>query len=565
MAPSSPTQGKKVQDHRPVFPLDIWWLITQVYATRNDFGSLVTCAYLCRDVAKLALPLLYGIHEQSIAINGDALDDEAALEISVGLWRSIIASSLGKTLYPYCCWIKALKLGNLDSFFEDLERGNNAGLKAQFFSPPLDGFHIKRGKTRKQQVDRNAVIVKVSDSITDYIHKLAKDQGKHVTLATLEGYHLPTINLQSWVSKLSRLSSLVVQDGSVLTSEVARVIRENCPGFKELECYFCQGSDVDEQLAGFFNSLEANSIDSFTIRSRNQLGNKTFRALNNSQSSSLKRVTLQDLDRSALLALPTLSDCVGLEKLVLEGGWGTATFQWEADSLLEMKEWLKECKSLKELELTTIAKAAEILSEVLKNSSISLNSLDLKLVDHKKEFYETLASQINLRHLSLKIVDDTILEATDGRRDLFVDALCCMESLRELNTNELFTSADIEKISRSTHQLEELELNGDIILDDFIFELSRMRHLKSINIFGPSSITPAGLRLLIEAFERHREQDSGLHDGLLIWVANQMSEVPFPAEDEAALAIWVRNSFGGKFDMMYRREPDELQESDFSD
>ncbi|KAK4456474.1 hypothetical protein QBC42DRAFT_190927 [Cladorrhinum samala] len=508
----------------PVFPLDIWWLITQELASQHDFGGLFLCARLSRDVANLALPLLYGIHEQSTAIHGD-IDDETPFEISVGLWRSIIASSLGKTLYPYCCWIRALKLGNLDSHLVDLERGNNAALKAKFFSPPLDEFQIKLGKTRKQQLDRKAVIIKVSDSITSYIQSAAQEQGKHVTLATLEGYHLPTASLQGWVSKLSRLSSLVVQDGSVLTSDVARVIREKCPNFKEVECYFCQGLDVDEQLAGFFNDLTPESIESFTIRSRNDLGIKTFEALNR-HSGSLKRLTVQGLDATALLALPALSDCLALEKLILEGGMGIPGLTWQGEGLKEMKEWLKKCSHLKELELTVIASATEILSEVLKNPSIRLTALTLKLIDSNKEFYVALASQTALRQLALKIVDDTILEANDGRRDLFVDALCSMEQLRELDTNELFTSSDIRRISHSTHSLEELVLNGDIILDDFILELCRMKHLKSINIFGPSALS---------------------------------------ANEESALAAWVRNSFGGNLDIMYHREPDELQESDFSD
>ncbi|KAK3990216.1 hypothetical protein QBC44DRAFT_73200 [Cladorrhinum sp. PSN332] len=571
-AASSPTSTprKKVREG-PVLPMDIWKLIAQEIASRNDLGHLVVCARLSREMARESLPVLYGIHEQSIAINGDDLDEEAALGKSVGLWRSIIASSLGETLYQYCSWIKALKLGNLYSCLEDLERGSNAALRARFFSHPLQGFYIQRNRTRKQQLDRNAVIVKVSDSIIKYMDETASDESKHVMLGTLEGYHLPTANLENWVSKLSLLASLVVVDGSVLTSGVARVIRENCPKFRDLECYFCQGPSVDEQLAGFFSSLKRDSVESFTIRSRNDLCSKTFEALTISHSRSLRRLTLQDLDRVALLALPRLSSCVDLEKLVLEGGWGASTFQWEDESLREMKEWLKRCKRLKELELTIIAKATEILNEVLRHGdqAISLTSLTLKLVDHKPEFYQSLASQTNLRRLTLKIVDDSILGATDGRRDLFVNALCKMEHLRELDTNELFTSADIEKISRSTHKLEELVLNGDIIRDAFIKELSRMKHLKSINIFGPSSITPASLKLLVKEFERHKDEiDSALHDGLLIWIANQMSEVYFPSSEEFLLTEWVRDSFGGKFDIMYRRDPgesDEPQESDNTD
>ncbi|KAK4232082.1 hypothetical protein QBC38DRAFT_353328 [Podospora fimiseda] len=551
-------------------PPEIWLVIVDVFAARHDLESLFRCALVSRAMANAALPKLYGIHEYSGAISGDNLflSDEKALKISVDLWRSIIASSIdGKTLRPYCRWIKTLKLGNLESCLEDLEKTINAALKTKFFSAPLEEFFIKRGRTRRHTVvDRKAVVVKVSDSITTYIHKAATRENMDVQLTTLEGYQLPAASIKSWVPKLNLLASLVLVDGSVLNSSIAQVIREHCPNFKDLECYFCQREVIDEQLAGFFSCLKPNTIQSFTIRSRNSLGGKTFEALNSFHSTSLKRLTLQDLDRSALLSLPALSDCVNLEKLILEGGWGTRTFQWEQEPLSEMKEWFKNCTMLKELDLTVIAKATEILTEALKHSKARLTSLNLKLVDHKKEFYEILANQTNLRQLTLKIVDDTTLEATDGRRDAFVNALCNMAHLRELDTNELFTAEDIGKISRSTHVLEELVLNGDIILDDFIFELSRMKHLRSINIFGPSSLTPYGLKRLIKEFEKHRREiNKHLHDGLFIWIANQMAEAPFPNFEEALLSDRVRIIFGGKFEMMYRREPNELQESDFSE
>ena len=41
------------------------------------------------------------------------------------LWKSIILSSLGKTLFPYCRYIRALSLQDLQTLFEDPKfRGN---------------------------------------------------------------------------------------------------------------------------------------------------------------------------------------------------------------------------------------------------------------------------------------------------------------------------------------------------------------------------------------------------------------------------------------------------------
>jgi hypothetical protein len=209
------------------FPHEIWWLVSQEFATRRDFGGLFLCARLGKSLAALALPELYAIHHQSPAINAHIY----GIENSVCLWRSIIASSLGKTLFPYCCWIKALKLGNLYSQLEDLAR-DNPGPKAQFFSPPLEKLQIWRGRGRALNLE--AIVVEVANLVTERIRTSASQEDKRVGITSLEGFYLPTSNLPRWVSSLSSLTSLSVRDGSVLNSDVAGALRANCPAFREV-------------------------------------------------------------------------------------------------------------------------------------------------------------------------------------------------------------------------------------------------------------------------------------------------------------------------------------------
>lgn len=223
LQPASPNAYAAV---RPALPQEIWWLVTEELADRLDFGGLYLSARLSRAMAALALPLLYGIHHQSPAMNADILD----IDTPVCLWRSIIASSLGGTLYPYCCWIKALRLGNLYSHLEDLAR-DNAGLRARFFSPPLDKLQIYR---RGRALNLDAIVIAVANLVTERIRSDADHEDKRVGLTTLEGFYLPTASLAGWVSGLSCLTTLMVRDGSVLTSEVARAIRANCPAFRQV-------------------------------------------------------------------------------------------------------------------------------------------------------------------------------------------------------------------------------------------------------------------------------------------------------------------------------------------
>ncbi|KAL2169740.1 hypothetical protein VTG60DRAFT_5636 [Thermothelomyces hinnuleus] len=235
------------------FPREIWWLIAKELANRLDFDGLFLCARLSRGMARLALPELYAIHDQLPAIDAHVLD----IERFIGLWRSIIISSLGKTLFPYCCWIKVLRLGTLDSQLEDLAH-DTSGLRDLFFSPPLENLQIRRCSDRV--LDIRATILEVARMITDCIRTSAEQQGKLVGLTALEGYHLPAANLRTLVLGLSSLTSLFIRDGYVLTSDVARAIRANCPAFRELECFYCYGTKIDEELGGFLRNLEPNTL-----------------------------------------------------------------------------------------------------------------------------------------------------------------------------------------------------------------------------------------------------------------------------------------------------------------
>src|SRR4051812_7391761 len=187
------------------FPQEIWWLVSQEFTNRRDFGGLFLCARLSKGIARLALPELYAIHDQSPAINAHIVD----IETSICLWRSIITSSLGKTLFPYCCWIKALKLGNLYSQLEDLAR-DNPGLKASFFSPPLEKLKICRGRGRALNLE--AIIIEVANMVTECIRTSAAQESKRIALTTLEGNYLPSANLPEWVLSLSSLTSLSLRD-----------------------------------------------------------------------------------------------------------------------------------------------------------------------------------------------------------------------------------------------------------------------------------------------------------------------------------------------------------------
>lgn len=40
-------------------PQEIWWLVSEQFTARGDFGSLFNCALVSRSLGNIALPLLY--------------------------------------------------------------------------------------------------------------------------------------------------------------------------------------------------------------------------------------------------------------------------------------------------------------------------------------------------------------------------------------------------------------------------------------------------------------------------------------------------------------------------
>lgn len=48
----------------------------------------------------------------------------------LGVWRTVIRSSLGKTMYPYCYYLRNLNLGELEEILKDLD--SKTGVEKKF-------------------------------------------------------------------------------------------------------------------------------------------------------------------------------------------------------------------------------------------------------------------------------------------------------------------------------------------------------------------------------------------------------------------------------------------------
>lgn len=196
---------------------------------------MLLIARLNRAMACFALPLMYGIVKRSTYT--------LAKKQSVCFWRSIIVSSLGKTLYPYCCWVKTLDFSDLLNFLQNIDKSEDAQLRYTFYSPPLRYLQMLQTNISSHghlngNVGPHVLFCEVVSKITEGI-KATVDQG-HVTsrLAKIrfpDLEYLPCIRyFPVWISRLTGLTTLHIHDIALLNEQVTLTIAQNCSALKHL-------------------------------------------------------------------------------------------------------------------------------------------------------------------------------------------------------------------------------------------------------------------------------------------------------------------------------------------
>lgn len=306
-------------------------------------------------------------------------------------WRSIILSSVEKTMYPYALYIKSLSLGNLESFLEDI--APHLDQRAEFFEGEMQPFDAARGglpsssdrqlRSASSQrggggrggrfpfLDKTAIVNRVGESVTSFAKAASDRAGRRMQLTSLEGHHLRQADLSRWLPRLATLRSLRLRDGSVLGADVGRAIAASCPAFSDLTCHYCDGDGVDDDVAAFLAGLAPNSLASFTITSVNRLGRATFRALADTQARSLRHLDLSRLGARAVLALPELDRCDGLASLGLEGDKADEVDLRAADrpGFYRVVNWLRACADLTDLSISHVTFDLPLLTLALSTAT----------------------------------------------------------------------------------------------------------------------------------------------------------------------------------------------------
>lgn len=482
------------------------------------------------------------------------------------MWRSIILSSTGVTAYPYCLWLKSLRLGDLEQLLRDITA--TPKLRSKFFEGPMEEFQILSGsaKTRaKHNLQWQSIVEKVGEAITKYAKDASDQENKVLQLTNLEGHNLPTSLLVVWITRLPTLTTLSVIDGSGLTEEIAISIRDHCPAFRDLTCYTLPGPEVDKNMSAFFRALRPNSLESFGVISSNRIGYDTLEALMQ-HSDSLKTLTLSSLESTALPFLHLLSSCPYLESLQIESGTPSPPSTSAADGrdpLVELSSWLKGCRHLKKLEIKFLGGASKLLADALKSPDLRLKELEVRLIDDDEAFYTSLGEQADLESLTLRCTAE-VIDQTGVRHDTFMESICSSKKLRDLNIMLVdhlqLTPDDLALIRESLPGLESLSFDGEWLTDAIWEPLSQMSSLTTLNINGLSIFTYDGIRSFLE-----KVKTSGSRYGFRLYVMNQQSEARITPVEEEKLSMLAAEIPGGSFEFAYWRDPSEDEMTDLSD
>ncbi|MCJ1424938.1 hypothetical protein MMC29_002826 [Sticta canariensis] len=469
-------------------------------------------------------------------------------------WRTILFSTLGKTLYPYSQYTRALDLQGL----EELLTGSKLGdlTSKVLFQNELEQFAVV-AINKHPQLDALETTNRIGEVITKQTPLLEVLTGRILSGA-----------LSRWIPRLPQLKHLKSYlDTSIDGNGI--LIQLHCPLFKGLEIDHWNGSNPDQRLAAFLNELRPQSLESFKMVSDQKFGS-TFQALSCRHGKSLVELELHKLTPSSMRELSLLKGCSNLVSLSLaemeERYTGLETSH--SDAFHETVTWLKECTKLRSLACTGFVSAPELVTLILSENTIHLTSLEyqgsVRLHDQgvHPEFYQALANQTNLNRLWLD--GDLVWNALDAEG--LLKSLSKLVNLTDLRLGEVSASFDDEHIVQLVSSLPKLEfcsMSGYGLTDAIWSEFGSLKSLRKLELDALTSCSGHGILRFIEKLGPGNKS-------LVLSVTNVDVHSDFLADVAVGVDIIkekIAKKIEGKFELelnreFYENDLDELYELD---
>ncbi|CAD0046837.1 unnamed protein product [Aureobasidium pullulans] len=541
-------------------PPDVWQLLFDELAARNDFSSLYNCAVSSKHLAGSgALANLYRGGNEASPLQ----EQETAVQRWSILWRTILLSCTEETLFPYCHYLRVLDLRDLHELLDDDKfRGK---IQQNFFSGSL-----ARSSNMRQTV------VAIGDGVFRLrYHRAvqliiipaivkAAPMLEELTEPILSEYNIFTSALPRWAPDLSRLRSLELWDGKTLGDEtIQNLLHEHCPHLNRINIYQWRDDDSDSQLARFLNHMPKNTLQWFENIGECGIGIETCKAFS-THAGSLKFLSLAVPDKG-IEGLGLMQDCTAVETLKLRDTQAPHDLkEMHKDTLDGMIEWLKQCTKLREVNLTDFVSAPDILTPALSEEGIDLEDLQISakddcmyvLRDHQ-DFHAAIGLQTKLQSLVLKSDPDPLEPAA---RNQLCEALCELSDLRYLEltrTSDYFQDDQLQLIGENLLKLEDLSVSGWLLSDQTLRKLSNLGNLKTVTFNGLSVFTADGLLEFIDNLGPGSR-------GLVLSIDMASLDASLSSEEQDLIRETLATKVQGRFEYQLVRDPDvpEFDESD---
>ena len=468
----------------------------------------------------------------------EASKDEVLVK-RISMWRAIILSSLGQTLFPYSRFIRTLRTQDLEEVLDLLADPKRKKLSTMFFNGGLEAFEVKK-QVKIQKVNLVVDAVQTLNSLTEVITK------ETPMLEELSG-NLFHSTLAACLPRLPRLQTLTVYGGEALENTGA-TFRSYNPSFKLLKFFGWQDPNADQEFARFVDDIRPNSLESFEVISTSQIGPQSFLALNGHQKT-LTELKLADLKPEAIQNLSMLKGCTNLTSLSL-GEIGTTKQDLEKrhnDVYLETIAWLCSCKNLRTIAMINILSATGLLTPVLLENDIKLTKLEVEgySMSEAEEFHRALVSQTSLRTLWLKGESSAL--ATDV--DILVESISKLRNLTDIRLREIsdyFFDTHIRQLGRCLSKLKTWWTGGFGITDSIWKELVSMHHLQDLSLSALTRFTADGIMDFV------LNLDSG-NEGLILNIMMQDVDFQLSEEEQTMIKDTIKANIRGDFSFMCSR------------
>ena len=296
-------------------------------------------------------------------------------------------------------------------------------------------------------------------------------------------------------------------------------------------------------MAQFFSGLRPNSLESFEVFSRSNISVQAFLALNN-HGRSLVELKLPGLNAEAVESISMLKGCTALRVLHLEDTLGHVNLEdTQNDVFLEVNEWLRQCKDLKDIQFRRFQSGPALLSSLILENSIRLTKLTLDgyTMRSSRDFHQALIHQPELEELFLKGDGEDVL-----RDDIeaLVDSLCKLSKLKHLelkDVSDYFRDENIVKLAQHLPQLENLYTSGFGITDAIWDALATLQSLRSLVFNAMTRFTLNGILDFISKLGPGNR-------GLLLSVMNADPDYNLGENEQSLVRDTIAAKVDGRFD-----------------